>query len=615
MTRAPDISAILADNRIKLKSQRAGHTEQVLCPKCEGGRKREVSLTVTIDQDAQGVVWKCHRGNCGWTGGQRVDAASPPRRDIERRRSPEEYTRPTPHPVLARPPALYAFFEKRGISADTVDHFGVYISKTWFPESGDHPAGEYPAITFPYRWRGELVNRKYRPPHKHPQRQDKDALPTLFNIDALAECDDDGWVVWVEGEPDVMACHEAGYRFTVTLKDGAPDKLRAEDDPAREHDKRFAALELHAEELQRFQRIVLAGDNDGPGHVLREELARRLGRHRVWLVEWPDGCKDAGDVLRQHGSERLAELIAGAQPWPIEGVQRVKSGTLLALRKKPPPMVMRTGTKATDAILRLPTEGRVVVVTGIPNAGKTSYVRYLMVHTALHYGRRWLVYSPEMSPWEQFTAQIAEVLVGKPFYARKARGIEAMTDHELTHAEGWIEKAVTMLVADNEDNPPTLAWLFDRARLAILQYGITDILIDPWNEMDHARPDKMTETEYIGLCLQRVRTFANRHGVNVWIIAHPSKMAPPKPGAAILPPGPYDIASSAHWANKPDLGITVHTPTDITEIHVWKARYQRFGRKGAKALIGFDDTCGRYFDLSTAAPIDESAPDLFGGTG
>lgn len=614
MSNFPDISAILADNRIKLKSQRAGHTEQVLCPKCDGGRRRETSLTVTIDDDGEGIVWKCHRGSCGWTGGQRTDRANPVRREAERRRSPDEYTRPTPHAVLARPDPLYTFFEKRGVSRETVDHFGVYISPHWFPATGDHPAKEYPAITFPYVWRGELVNRKYRPPFKNPQMQDKDALPTLYNVDALAECPDDGWVVWVEGEPDVMACHEAGYPFTVTLKDGAPDKLRAEDDPAREHDKRFAALELHAEELQRFTRIILAGDNDGPGHVLREELARRLGRHRVWLADWPDGCKDAGDVLRLHGAERLAELIAAAKLWPIEGVQRVKVGTLATLRTRPPPTTMRTGTKASDAALRLPTEGRLIVVTGIPNAGKTSWVRFVMVHTALWHQRRWLVYSPEMSPWEQFTAQIAEVLIGKPFYARRARGIEAMSDAEIAHAEGWIEHAVTMLVSDDEDNPPTLSWLFDRARLAILQYGITDILIDPWNEMDHARPDRMTETEYIGLCLQRIRTFANRHGVNVWVIAHPSKMVPPKPGAPLQAPGPYDIASSAHWANKPDLGITVHTPTDITEIHVWKARYQRLGRKGNKALIGFDDTCGRYFDLASgASQADPEAPDLFGG--
>ena len=99
----------------------------------------------------------------------------------------------------------------------------------------------------------------------------------------------------------------------------------------------------------------------------------------------------------------------------------------------------------------------------------------------------------------------------------------------------------------------------------------------------------------------------------VWIIAHPAKMAPPKPGAALPPPGPYDIASSAHWANKPALGITVHTPQDQTEIHIWKARYSRFGRKGGKATIGFDELTGRYFDLPSTGSPDTSAPDLFGG--
>ncbi len=606
-----DLPGILSDAGIsKLKSMRPGHQEQIRCPRCEGGKRREVSLSVKIDPDGEGATWHCWRGTCGYTGGGRTRS-----QDGRSKPAPPQEARPIVKPAEAaqtpRPQALYRFFDKRGISAATVEYFGCYVAPRWFPASGDHAAGEYQAIVFPYRYRGELVNRKYRPPHKNPQMQDRDALPTIFNIDALVDAEDDAWVVWCEGEPDIMACHEAGWPFAISLKDGAPDKLRDEDDPVRQTDKRFAALETHAEDLQRFRRIILAGDNDRPGEVLREELARRLGRHRVWTVRWPEDCKDAGDVLRLHGPDRLTECLSAAEPWPIEGVQRITSGLLTRLRERPPPPVMSTGTKSTDGIMKLPAEGRLIVVTGVPNSGKSSWVRFVMIHTCQWHKRRWACFSPEHSPWEQFAAECAEVFIGKTFWRR--RDAEQMTVAEIQHAESWLSDRVFMLTADTEDNPPTLDWFLDRLRRLVLTHGVTDALLDPWNELEHTRPDKMSETEWVGLCLQRVKAFVTKHGVNVWIVAHPTKQLPPKPGGKLLPPGGYDIAGGANWANKTDLGITVHNDDGLSSIYLWKSRFSsRWGRKNASAKLEFDLATHRYLDLPSVATGEAPPTDLFG---
>ena len=52
--------------------------------------------------------------------------------------------------------------------------------------------------------------------------------------------------------------------------------------------------------------------------MLREELAIRLGRDRCWYVTYPQGCKDANDVLQRFGEERgveiLTDMIADARP-------------------------------------------------------------------------------------------------------------------------------------------------------------------------------------------------------------------------------------------------------------------------------------------------------------
>ena len=57
-----------------------------------------------------------------------------------------------------------------------------------------------------------------------------------------------------------------------------------------------------------------------PGKTLEEELARRIGPERCWRVQWSDGCKDANDVLLQHGAQALAQCIGEAKPYLLDGV-------------------------------------------------------------------------------------------------------------------------------------------------------------------------------------------------------------------------------------------------------------------------------------------------------
>lgn len=578
MSTANNIADMLFDLGIKPKRWGPGISSQVLCPECQGGNTRETSLTVTIDEDNHGATWLCHRGTCGWKGGQRLRVDNRP----VTKGVPGQPRRPPPHPPAVtdnKPDWLYEFFAARNIGARVVDAFGCYATQRWF--SDDLPS--HPAIVFPYFWRGEVVNRKYRPcPGKQPQAQEKDATPTLYNVDSIG---DSVVVYWVEGEPDVMALAECGVTPVVSLKDGAGGAGGAQD-------KRLAALDTHADVLQPIRQFVLAGDMDTPGLALREELARRLGRHRCWLVSWPEGCKDAGGVLLRDGPEAVLDALGAAQPYPIDGLQRITSGRLHALRRLPAPATMTTGTVASNAILRLPTEGRLIVVTGIPNHGKTAWTRFIMVHTAATHGRRWAAFSPEQQPWEQFAAECAEVRMGKPFWDRP--GIPGMSDAEVAEAGAWLGEHITMLVSDAEDDAPTLEWILDRARYAVLRDGVTDLLIDPWNEIDHNR-GAMTETDYIGRALQRFKAFGLRHGCNVWIVAHPAKPPPLKPGDKRPAPGPYDLAGSAHWANKTDLGVTLHAPKlGVAELHVWKTRFRRWGKRETVAVLEFDELTGRY---------------------
>ena len=74
----------------------------------------------------------------------------------------------------------------------------------------------------------------------------------------------------------------------------------------------------------------------------------------------------------------------------------------------------------------------------------------------------------------------------------------------------------------------------------------------------------------------------------VRVVAHPAKMQRNREGK-FPTPGLYDISDSAHWANKPDIGIVVHREdltNSETTIRVVKSRYhQAIGRPGDKSLL------------------------------
>jgi twinkle protein len=75
----------------------------------------------------------------------------------------------------------------------------------------------------------------------------------------------------------------------------------------------------------------------------------------------------------------------------------------------------------------------------------------------------------------------------------------------------------------------------------------------------------------------------------------------------IGPPGGYDIAGSAAWFNRADLGITIHRNTEgLMEVHCWKARYPAFGKRNHKAVLKLDRRTGR---LSSVTAQDVESPD------
>ncbi len=441
------------------------------------------------------------------------------------------------------------------------------------------------AIAFPYYRGDELVNVKYRD-HSKNFRMEAGAERVLYGLNDIAET-----CVVVEGEIDKLSVEMAGITSCVSVPDGAPSPA------TKDYASKFSFLESAEEQLSAVKTFILAVDNDEPGKRLEDELARRLGRERCKRVTWPDGCKEANDVLKAHGPEALRAAIDAAEQFPIAGVFTVEEvgESIRSLYARGWEKGVSTGWDAVDRYYTV-RPGELTVATGIPNSGKSNWVDALCVNLAAQHGWNIAFFSPENQPLEDHMARIVEKYIKQPF----AEGpTPRMSEQALVEGMEWAGKHFTWILPD-DDSEWTVETVLDRARALVMRKGIRGLVIDPWNELEHALPNGMTETIYVSQVLKHVRQWARKNGVHVWIVAHPAKLYRDREDGNYPVPTLYDISGSANWRNKADNGICVwrdfSDASKAVDIHVQKIRFRQIGKLG-KASLRYEPATATYRDF------------------
>ena len=553
---------------------RSGVELKVICPRCSAARKKKNYPCLNVNTDKG--VWHCW--HCEWSGSLgRGEELRPQFRKVYRR--PDYVAK-----AVAVPDPLVQWFGKRGIPEPTLRRYQIGQAKVYFPQVEE----EREAASFPYMRGSEVITIKYRARDKL-FRLESGCERVLYGLNDISDT-----TIWVEGEIDKLSLDVAGCPNCVSVPDGAPAPT------TKNYETKFDFME--APELERVKTHIIAVDNDDPGFRLRDELIRRLGPENCLIVDWPEGCKDANDVLVRLGAEALAGCVKSARPLPIAGAYDVSDFTveLAELYKNGSPRGVSTGWTTIDPLYTV-RSGDVTVVTGIPNSGKTEWMDALLVNLGRTQGWVFGMFSPESGSIPEHVKMLAEKYMGKPFEP----GItQRMTPSEWDMAQTWIGQRFAFI----EPEAPTLEAILNVARQLVRRRGIRGLVIDPWNEIEHSRPESMTETEYISECLSNIRRFARQQGVHVWIVAHPTKLLKNKDGSYPVPT-PYDISGSANWRNKPDCCIAIWRELDPqkrsadVEIHVQKVRHKIIGKLGM-ATLKYDRVTGQYRDATPASVVD-----------
>lgn len=570
------------------KPQRAG---KQICPQCSHKRKpnnkTEPCLSVSSTKD--GFVWHCF--NCDWAGGTGAqDARERPLARVVA--LPKRKLTYAPPQAVSEP--IKKWFEGRGISEAVLLRNGIGYEQVWMP--GCEEGTKVGAIMFPYRRKGETVNIKYRT-HDKRFRQERGCEKVYFGLDDIEGAKD---IIVVEGEMDKLSLEEAGFKNVVSVPDGAPAKVK---DEIPDEDRKFEYVWNCKDYFETANRIILAVDNDEPGAALAEELARRYGKHRCWRVNWPDThdilCKDANETLTLHGPQTLRECIEGAEPYPIkslvspsrylEAVHRLWRGESAK--------AFSTGWQRMDEFYKV-RPGELCVVTGFPGSGKSQFIDALCMNLVENHDWKIAICSFENPP-ENHLTKMLELKTRAPFWPGPTHRI---TEPEINEYMRWIEDHY-IFIRDEEDSP-TIDWILETARMAVLRHGIRGLVIDPYNEIEHKRHNGQTETEYVSEILSKVKRFAQNSGVHVWFIAHPAK--PQRFQGKVVSPTLFDISGSSHWVNKADVGIVVIRNYDDdhkleTSIRIDKVRFKEVGHVG-EVLMEYQVVSGRYLALKPPAP-------------
>jgi twinkle protein len=407
-------------------------------------------------------------------------------------------------------------------------------------------------LAFEYRRNGVLQYRKVRietEDGKSFMRDRKGAETCLF-LEHVLQTDPDlsSPLVICEGEIDALSLVQAGVANVVSVPDGAQLEEIGKGKIVPEDDKAFGwlwdenGLKPH---LAQFERIVLATDSDKKGKVLREELAVRFERWRCDYVTYPEGCKDANEVLVRHGGAALLKAIEEAKP--IVPSRLVSFGDI---PERGTGEIFSSGFKGLDDGLKF---GMVapefMVITGEPGSGKSEFAAVLGANMANYSGLPGAILQ-----FEDRSVRVRDTLTR--YAVTNVAGINNASD-----ARVWVNRWFRTIEPEqnlNDNVDYDLAWLTATLREARVRHGCRWVIIDPWNELEHIWDRSQNEAAYTNDALRKLKRISRALQIILIVVAHPSKEGGRQKDITEM--DLYGISGSAAWANKADHGIIIHRP-------------------------------------------------------
>lgn len=420
-----------------------------------------------------------------------------------------------PHEVpLTDKEQVYAYLESRKISKKTADYLDIR------EEDGN-------CVFNYYDTNDTLTMVKYRPARKIRKgenknwcQKDADTYPLLYNMNRV---NIDQPLLITSGELDCAAAIEAGWQNAVSIPLG--------DQNTQWVDKNFDWLE-------QFKEIIICPDNDESGMKYCRDIIPRLGSWRCKTAIVPEGCKDINEVLFRHGATAVLDMIVHAKDSPIPSIADLSDVEDLDLDKIDG---ITTGIAPLDKELMRLFFGTLLVISGTPGSGKTSFI-YQIVSKALEQNRNCWLFSKEL-PEAMTKNWLNYILAGGHNIEQFQTDTGAVYYKVKPQAKGKINdyyRGKWFVYKDSYSNK--LDDLIASMTDAVRRHNVKLVLLDNLMTIDLGGADNdqlQRQTE----CINKLIQFSVKYNVATILVAHPRKLA------NTSDVGIYDISGSSNIVN------------------------------------------------------------------
>lgn len=568
-----------------LISTASGSHVRSICPFCNERRSNKKDKCLSID--VTNLLYHCHYCNAkGKLRSKMSEILSKEQRMFKPKKI--EYVKPKPKDKEKEKvfgDSFLEYFKNRGISEKTLLEARVTQETEYF-----HDIGKAGAIAFNFYVGEELVNVKSRSRDKHFKLVGGAEL-VPYNINSIMpEAYKDGEekiAIITEGEIDCLTWIECGFKHVISLPNGANN---------------LGGLDNFIESVfDKLDYLYLSVDNDVKGVECRNEIIRRFGKENCKIIDYPEPCKDINEVMVQYGKEKVLECYEKAIDLKPDGIQELidVESELDYLFKHGLQKGATINVPSVDKILSFKT-GMLTVVTGVPSHGKTFLLNYLLIRLNLIHKWKIAFFSPEFYPVSLHISQVIETIGGKRFESANYNQMvyEKMKNY-LCSNMFWIDP-----------NDTDISSVMERAKYLIKKRGIKALVIDPFNALTDKERKNQKQDEYISDFLQKLRWFARKYDVAVFLVMHPIKLNRLENGLYPIC-DLYCCKGAAEIFDKADCGLTVwrNEKEDYAELHVTKIKFRHLGEKG-HATFKFNMNNGRYVEIGDADELRKNGIDI-----
>lgn len=557
----------------QLTQGKKGKTLKIVCPNCKETRsnKRDKALSVNLDKG----LAKCHY--CDSISYRKDQSNNYKKQYTLPKQNWKNYTNLSDN--------LVKYIEvKRKIKQSTLKDLGVTQEKYYQPQLGK----ETENIVFNYFELNTVVNKKYRDSKKN-FTQSKNGKSIFYNINSIIGQDE---VYIVEGEFDVLAMHQCGYKNTISLPNGAND-----------NDDVWINCKDYVTDVKKF---YICTDNDASGEEVSDKIAQRLGRYRCVRVLFQN--KDANGELIENGEDGIKKSIDNAKFYKSQGTFTVDDlyDDILELHDHGIPKTIFpkssafSGLEEAFSILR----GQLTVVTGIPSHGKSTFLEWYIMNLVQDYGMKASFFSPEHHPMELHQSLFIQKFYGRNFWYDTS-GLPRITKKEIETYKKWAKEKI-YLTSTKDGVYPKWDWLLNVFKEQVFVYGIDIFVIDAFNKLEFQNPS-LHELQNIRTTLTKLTMFAQMNNVIIFLVAHPKKMEKDVDNKYKMP-DLYSISGSADFRNQAHSGFSIyrHFSDGVTskgdpvfenqvEFRTEKVKLSYQGEISKSVLFNYHKPSGRYY--------------------